>query len=276
MTVSYGFYNSVNGDRKYDAIQMSSIFDGVIGDGVYETIGDAMMVKAVSGNQVTVGTGRAWFNHTWTLNDALLPITMNSSDVINPRYDMIVLEVNETTRTNQIYAIHGTSASSPEKPTLINNDSVHQYPLCYIYRKAGSVEITQSDIENAVGTSACPFVIGVVKVMNIDELVAQWSSQWDDYLEEKGSTFDTWMSEQKLSFETWFNTLDAMLDDNVAANLASQILELQNTLNLIISGKPILDVITDSNGDPIKDYLGNNIQGGLIINKASSFNKEVS
>ena len=84
MTVSYGFYNSVNGDRKYDAIQMSSIFDGVIGDGVYETIGDAMMVKAVSGNQVTVGTGRAWFNHTWTLNDALLPITMNSSDVINP------------------------------------------------------------------------------------------------------------------------------------------------------------------------------------------------
>lgn len=269
MTVSYGFYNSVNGDRKYDAIQMSSIFDGVIGDGVYETIGDAMMVKAVSGNQVTVGTGRAWFNHTWTLNDALLPITMNSSDVINPRYDMIVLEVNETTRTNQIYAVYGTSASSPEKPTLINNDSVHQYPLCYIYRKPGSVEITQSDIENAVGTSACPFVIGVVKIMNIDDLVAQWSSQWDDYLEEKGSTFDTWMSEQKLSFETWFNNLDVMLDDNVAANLAAQILELQNTLNLIISGQPILDVITDSNNDPVQDHLGNNIQGGLIVGNST-------
>ena len=265
MTVSYGFYNSVNGDRKYDAIQMSSIFDGVIGDGVYETIGDAMMVKAVSGNQVTVGTGRAWFNHTWTLNDALLPITMNSSDVINPRYDMIVLEVNETTRTNQIYAIHGTSASSPEKPTLINNDSVHQYPLCYIYRKPGSIEITQSDIQNTVGMTECPFVIGVVKVMTIDDLVAQWSSQWDDYLEAKDNTYNTWLAESKLKFETWFNELKVQLDENAAANLQNQILELQNTLNLIISGKPILNTIDDNTGDPITDYRGNHIEGGLVI-----------
>lgn len=265
MTVSYGFYNSVNGDRKYDAIQMSSIFDGIIGDGVYETIGDAMMVKAVSGNQVTVGTGRAWFNHTWTLNDALLPITMNSSDVINPRYDTIVLEVNETTRTNQIYAVYGTSASSPEKPTLINNDSVHQYPLCYIYRKPGSVEITQSDIQNTVGMTECPFVIGVVKVMTIDDLVAQWSSQWDDYLEAKDNTYNTWLAESKLKFETWFNELKVQLDENAAANLQNQILELQNTLNLIISGKPILNTIDDNTGDPITDYLGNHIEGGLVI-----------
>ncbi len=36
MSVTFGFYNSVNGDRKYDAIQMSSIFDGIIRDGVFQ------------------------------------------------------------------------------------------------------------------------------------------------------------------------------------------------------------------------------------------------
>ena len=34
MSVSSGFFNSLNGDRKYNAAQMSAIFDGLIIDGV--------------------------------------------------------------------------------------------------------------------------------------------------------------------------------------------------------------------------------------------------
>ena len=169
MAITYGFYNSVDGDRKYDAIQMSSIFDGVIGDGVYETIGDALMVKPLSGNTVTVGTGRAWFDHTWTLNDAMYPIELSQPHAINQRYDMIVLQVNSDTRENSIFAVTGTPSANPEKPTLIKTATVHQYPLAYILRKPGTSEVAASDIQNAVGTSECPFVIGIVKVMDIDD-----------------------------------------------------------------------------------------------------------
>ena len=35
MAFSYGFFDSRNGDRKYDATEFSSIFDGIIKDGVY-------------------------------------------------------------------------------------------------------------------------------------------------------------------------------------------------------------------------------------------------
>ena len=42
MSVTYGFYNSIKGDRKYNALEMSSIFDGIIVDGVYMSIGDAL------------------------------------------------------------------------------------------------------------------------------------------------------------------------------------------------------------------------------------------
>lgn len=49
MSVTYGFYNSIKGDRKYNALEMSSIFDGIIVDGVYMSIGDALNVKSSGG-----------------------------------------------------------------------------------------------------------------------------------------------------------------------------------------------------------------------------------
>ena len=42
MAFSYGFYNAVDHDRRYDAVQMSQIFDGIISDVVYATYKKAM------------------------------------------------------------------------------------------------------------------------------------------------------------------------------------------------------------------------------------------
>ena len=52
MSVTYGFYNSKNRDRRYDAIQMSSIFDGIIRDGVLQHYGTGMMVKESEGMDI--------------------------------------------------------------------------------------------------------------------------------------------------------------------------------------------------------------------------------
>ena len=57
MSVSSGFFNSLNGDRKYNAAQMSAIFDGLIIDGVFASIGTAFAVKAAGGLTVNVGIG---------------------------------------------------------------------------------------------------------------------------------------------------------------------------------------------------------------------------
>lgn len=263
MSLTYGFYNSVNGDRKYDAIQMSSIFDGIIGDGVYETIGDALMVKVSEGMGITVGTGRAWFDHTWTLNDALIPLTVGTAEVLTDRYDTVVLEVDSASRVNSIKIIKGTGAENPTKPELTNNDSLHQHPLAHIRVRAGAQSIVQTDIENCVGTSACPFVIGVVKVMNIDNFISTWSLQWQDWLNQQNGIMADWMSQSKSDFETWFNQLKVQLDENVAANLENQILELQDTLNQILSGGAIQQTIQDNTGDNILDSAGNAIQGSI-------------
>jgi hypothetical protein len=184
MSVTYGFYNSINGDRKYNALEMSSIFDGIIVDGVYMSIGDALNVKSSGGMGITVGTGRAWFNHTWTLNDSVMPLTIESSDVLLNRIDAVVLEVNNDSdvRKNTIKIVKGSPASKPVKPSLIESELVNQHPLAYITIGKGVPSISQSNIENAVGTSACPYVTGVLKGMDIDKLVAQWGAQWAEWL----------------------------------------------------------------------------------------------
>jgi len=206
MSVTYGFYNSKNRDRRYDAIQMSSIFDGIIRDGVLQHYGTAMMVKESEGMMVNVGIGRAWFNHTWTLNDALLPLTLPVSEVILNRIDAIVLEVDarESVRANSIKIIKGTPASSPKNPTLIKTNDRWQYPLAYIRVNAGVTAIRQANITNCVGTSACPFVTAPLEKMSIDALVAQWGDQWKAFYGAQTADMEATNSFWKNQWRIWF------------------------------------------------------------------------
>ena len=204
--VTYGFYNSKNGDRKYDAIQMSSIFDGIIRDGILQHYGTAMVVKESEGMMGNVGIGRAWFNHTWTLNDALLPLTVPISEVLLNRIDAVVLEVDsrEAVRANSIKIVKGTPASSPKNPTLVKTNDRWQYPLAYIRVNAGVTSIRQANITNCVGTSACPFVTAPLEKMSIDALVAQWGDQWKAFYGAQTSDMEATNAFWKNQWRTWF------------------------------------------------------------------------
>lgn len=209
MSLTYGFYNSVNHDRRYTAEQVSSLFDGLINDGIYDTIGGCFIVRAYNGMTVAVGTGRAWFNHSWTYNDAIMPLTLDDAELVEYRIDAIVLEVNSTldTRANSIKILKGTPAqtrATAQKPTLTKTDYVHQYPLCYITLAPNIAGIGQQDIENCVGTSACPFVDGIIRRITTDQLLAQWEAQ----------------------FEVWFDNLKVIMDENVATRLYNMIIDL--------------------------------------------------
>lgn len=203
MAFTCGFFNSQNGDRKYNAEQMASIFDGLIKDGVYDTVGDIFAVTPGTGMQVLVGSGRAWFDHTWNNNDAQYPLAIMAADVSLPRYDAVVLETNhsDTVRTNRLRVLTGTPASNPVKPTMASTANVKQHPLAYIKVTVGAKAITQSMIQVVVGTSECPFVTGIIDTAQIDALFQQWNGE----------------------FNEWFDNLKAQLSDNVVANLQGQI-----------------------------------------------------
>lgn len=258
MSFTYGFYNSLNGDRKYNARHMSQLFDGIINDGIFMSIGTSLIVKAGEGMIVNVGIGRAWFNGTWSHNDAIMPVKIPESDLLLNRIDAVVLEVNtnDNVRANAIKVVMGTAATAPLRPTLSMEDGCYQYPLAYVEVKGAVEAITQANITNMVGTEQTPFVTGVLETMNIDALIAQWGTQWNEWFDDVQATNTTWTNSEKQKFldwaanerstetawiqefendvntfrntsksdfVTWFNNVKGQLSTDVAGNLQNEV-----------------------------------------------------
>ena len=185
MSLTSGFFDSLNGDRKYNTLQLSSIFDGIISEGVYATYGNHFLVSPVSGMQIKVGSGRAWLDHTWTLNTTDYPLTVEDAEVVLKRIDTVIIEVDrrDSGRINRLRILKGTPASSPSAPTLTNTDTLKQYPLANILVKPNVTEITTADITNRIGTSALPWVTGIIDHVSAEELVQQWRTEFDTLLD---------------------------------------------------------------------------------------------
>lgn len=203
MAFTYGFYNSKNKDRRYNADQMSQLFDGILNDGVFNKVGELMMVVPGTGLQVLVKSGRAWFNSTWSYNDAAYPLNLSTPDVAVKRIDAVVLEVDhtESVRRNRLLVVKGLASSNPEKPTLTNTDLIHQHPLAYVTLNPGAESISAGDIEIMVGKDECPFVTGILQTASLEDLFESWDNQ----------------------FTTWFDDIKSQLEGDVATNLLNEI-----------------------------------------------------
>lgn len=274
MSVTSGFFNSLNGDRKYNAEQMSAIFNGIINDGIFANIGTAFGVRASTGTVITVGIGRAWFDSAWIYNDAILPITLDVSEILLDRIDAVVIDIDHTdaVRFGDILVVKGTPSSTPQYPTLANEVGHHQYPLAYIYRGAGTSDVKQANITNMIGTSSAPYVTGILQVQNIDNIVAQWQDQWTQWYTQQTSESDNqiskWIGDKQLEFNTWFSNLQTMLNGDVAATLAEQILELKNKFNTLAKEYAIYQSIDDSDGTVITDSYSSELDGRIVYKLA--------
>lgn len=294
MSVTGGFFNSINGDRRYNAEEMSAIFDGVINDGVFANIGSVFSVSEDTGFRVNVGTGRAWFNSKWIYNDSILALTVEAPEVLLNRIDAVVIEVDnsETVRACSIKIVKGVPSSDPVPPVMANSDVVHQYPLAHILVEPGVSSITQGKITNKVGTSECPYITGILEVHNIDNIVAQWGAQWIEWFADQQSMGETeiqmmldqwrswldttkaegdaeysqWIGDMKVDFGTWFESLQALLDEDVATALSAKILDLEATFHTLEKHKAIYSELQDNNRESILDSNGYPIEAKSVFN----------
>lgn len=285
-SLTCGFYNNdpnFERPRKYSSAQMSRLFDGVINDGIFKTIGTCFVVNAGSGNTVNVGAGKAWFNHTWTENDAVLPVACEDAELLLDRIDAVVLDIDESPAVadNVINVIKGTPSSSPKRPTLINENSRHQHALCYIYRKAGSTQITDSDITSMIGTDETPFITGILETTSREDWFAQWRAELDEFVAEKKdwtdnqiitfidsseTDFNNWYAEMKRHMEdvitetdtwsenhrntilSWFDDIKGQLSTDAATNLQIQI-DSNEIENILLHGFQVGNVVKTYSDD---------------------------
>lgn len=163
MSTTSGFFNSVNGDRTYNADDLTNFFDGVLNDGVFKNYDASLAVSAGTGMAVSVAGGKALVFGKYILNTGALSLTLEGSGTL-PRYDAVVCGVDMEERTGTIYIKTGTEASSPSYPSLLNTANTKEICLAYIYVGAGVTAITT---ENITDTRADESVCGFVKLTNV-------------------------------------------------------------------------------------------------------------
>lgn len=210
MSITYGFFNSVNGDRVYNADQMSEYFDGIVSNGVYQKVGGGFKVEPNSGMNINVQTGRALINCKWINSDAVTSIDITQAHPTLNRYTAVVLRLNVTDRLMEITTKDGTAAANPLKPSIANTATVKELCLAYIYVKAGATSITAANIEDMRSSSKCGWVTGVIKQVDTSDLFDQFEAAYEENL----ANMQTWEAYQKAQFEAWFETLTEQLQVN--------------------------------------------------------------
>lgn len=210
---TYGFFNSVNGDRRYNSQQMSEIFEGLITDGVYESVGNKLAVQPNDGLTVQIATGRGWFAKHWVNNDAEYTMTLSESDVLLNRYVAVVIKVDEGIgeRSATPYLKYGGFATNPDKPVMTRTETVKEYCLAYIYQKAGAKVIGADVIEDTRGNNdLCGWVTGLITQLSTTTLFTQWEALFKGFLNESTDNFND-----------WFLNLQDKINDNTEVMLVS-------------------------------------------------------
>lgn len=216
MAITYGFFNAIKQsdgtyDRVYNSDQISEMFEGLISDGVFESVGDALIVKEKSGMTIEVGTGRAWIGDRWMKNDAKMNITLTGAHLTLNRWSAIVIRADYSNRVISIVEKVGTPATTPMKPTITYNDFVKEKCLAYIYVGKGATSITQANIVDCrADTSICGWVTGVVTQVDTSQLFLQYQAAYERQL----TTMQAWEDAQKTAFDSWFSTLTDQLQVN--------------------------------------------------------------
>lgn len=217
MSVTSGFFNSKKGDRVYDATQFSSLFEGIIEDGVFAKVGNALAtVQNSASMSVLVRSGRCWFNNVWVNNSTDEPITIAPRDPAGARLDAVCVKVDKSNRTAGLVAVQGTPDnqltrsnwdSKVWQPPVDENGAIF-YVLSYVFVSQTATIITSEDIFSVVGDvdhNGVPLIENALGTVDLSNLLAQYRTQ----------------------FINWFNTIQTIMDGDVAGNLQHEIEDTQ-------------------------------------------------
>ena len=214
MALNSGFFNSLNGDRKYDAEDFGKLFEGIITDGVFNNVGKKFEVTADGDNRVIVNTGRGWKSGVWFENDAPTSVTLPLPEVGMNRVDAVVVNIDTTTRLTTFEVVKGDPAAGKwDVPNVRNTATVKQIRLANVRRWPGSPTVTRDHITNTVGDSQTPWITAPLKQVD----------------------FSNALDGVQKDLNAWMGQIDDVLSDNAELEIAANLVSIEEKLSLINS-----------------------------------------
>ena len=218
------FYNSIDGDRVYDADSWEYLLKKFFTPGVFA--GDCR-VQIAGGMAVSMGTGYANLDGKVRVFMSPVALTLQNAHATYDRIDTVVIERNDSTRSIDAKIVTGNTSLNPTPTAPVRRNGIWQLVVAQIRVKAGAVQITQGDItDTRPNSSICGYVMTAVQTPDFSELFATFLDQAHAELDAMSQAAGDWMEASKEDFDNWFSTIKTELDGDVAANLQRQISDI--------------------------------------------------
>lgn len=182
MALESGFFNSVNGDRLYNARDMSRYFEHILSSGIFKRITDCFKVTAAGGMALNVAPGAGLIDCQWFRAEAAETVTIPTANAVLPRFDTVIarLDLSDTARSITLMVESGTPADAPAETAPTRTTTVYDLVLALVYVPAGATEITDENITDVRDNEYyCGYVRSLVDTPVLNTFYARYEAPAD-------------------------------------------------------------------------------------------------
>ena len=202
-TISSGFFDSLESSpRRYTAEEFSSIFDGLIQDGVYESYKtnkhfQVSKIDEAGTLKVSVEEGRGWFNHVWVCNTSTVRFTLDPALSSASRKDAIVICVNKDSRASSLVYYPGKTDGTNTTNIPADTSTVFYYPIVNITVPKNATNISQCTLTNTIGDGyKTKYVKTIVNPsMTLAEYIQEYNNQVQALLDALTDDIHDWQND---------------------------------------------------------------------------------
>lgn len=292
MSQNSGFFTAQqlpdgNYDRVYTADEFAYYFSKFIGNGIFITPAIQLQVSQspLIDMSVNVNIGDAYINGYWYSNTNIVNLSIEASDGVNSRIDLIVLRWDLSTRDIKLAVVKGVPSGSPVAPTVTRSDSIYELCLAKVNLKSVTTAVTNDIIQDTRSdSSVCGYVHAMVDQIDGTNLFQQFQSIFDlwyanlqEYETETKNLFEQQIADNQDEFELWFSRVKGQLSEDVAGHL----LDLIHEENLVFYNIEITpeDFVEDSTYEkfPFRvDIVCEGVNNNYIPDVYFNFNEATS
>lgn len=183
-----GFFNSMNGDRKYNAEDMSNFYGQLISNGVLSKSEDSLQVTAGDGLTVSIAKGWAWINSHWYYSDSSVTLNIPTVGATETTYSVVLRLYDSEQEDSRKIVPEVIEGTTPKREPFI-----YDLVLAMVKVQSNATSIYNYDIvDTRADTQLCGWVTGLIEQVDTTTLYNQWQSAYQHFYEE---------------FVSWYNSL---------------------------------------------------------------------
>lgn len=238
------FFDSVDGDRIYDAQDFRDWMHHMFSEGV--SVND-FFVSPAGGMSLTVPGGYVHIRGTSKTFSDDTTVTLDAPDPALGRIDAVVLELDVPAKAIEIRTVPGAASETPTAPEIVRDENVWQLVLAYVHVRPGTDGITNADVEDTrMDRNKCGYLIRSACDNDMSPVIAIYDETVGDIIANTTGNFSTWFESQKAAFSqdvaSQIETISAEITSeqaDVTAKMgvyAADVEKCRDDMNATISG----------------------------------------